>query len=131
MGGREKFVGVAAGVSGAASVAGSWQVCHNLCLLAIALLGVLGTTAVGMPLMFLREIALPFWIAAVLLLAITAALYFKKYCISPKLIVFNAGLIIAGTPFQGLQALSPLFWVSGGAIAAFSILWFAKGRLKK
>ncbi len=128
---KEKFVGVAGSATGATGILGSWQVCHNLCLGAIALLIVLGITVIGMPLMFLRIIALPFWIIAASLLVLTLFIYFKKRCISHKLIMFNSGLIIAGTPFQSLQSFSPLFWIIGGTLVIFSISLFVKDKIKR
>lgn len=128
---KEKFVGVAGSVSGITSVLGSWQVCHNLCLGVIALLSILGITVIGMPLIFLTKIALPFWIIAASLLAITLLIYFKKRCISQKLILFNFGFIVAGTPFQSLQSFSPLFWIVGGTLVSFSVLLFIKDRIQR
>lgn len=127
---KEKFVGIAGSVSGITSILGSWQACHNLCLGVIALLSILGITVIGMPLMFLRKIALPFWIIAASLLVITLFIYFKKRCISHKLILLNSGLIIAGTPFQSLQSFSPLFWIVGGTLVIFSISLFVKDKIK-
>lgn len=127
---KEKFVGIAGGVSGITSILGSWQVCHNLCLGLIALLSILGITVIGMPLIFLTKIALPFWIIAASLLGITLFIYFKKRCISYKLILFNSGLVIAGIPFQSLQAFSQLFWIIGGTLVIFSVSLFMKDKIK-
>ena len=41
---KNQLVGLAGRASGAASVLGSWQVCHNVCLGLIALLAVFGIT---------------------------------------------------------------------------------------
>ncbi|NQV09019.1 hypothetical protein HQ529_04165 [Candidatus Woesearchaeota archaeon] len=128
---KEKFVGAAGSASGIASILGSWQVCHNLCLGLIALLSVIGITVVGMPLLFLTKLAVPFWIVAVSLLVIVLYFYFKKGCISQKLILFNLGVIIAATPFQSLQSFSPVFWIVGGALVALSIFLFVKDKIKR
>ncbi len=96
---KEKIIGATGSVSGIASIMGSWQVCHNICLGIVALLGILGITVVGMPLAFLTKVAIPLWSVAVALLIITILLYVKKKCISRNLIMINSGLIIAGTPF--------------------------------
>ncbi len=128
---KENLVGVAGSLSGITSLFGSWQVCHNLCLGLIAVLSFIGITIAGMPLMFLQKLALPFWIAALSLLLVTLLIYFKKRCISQKLILFNSGLIIIGTPFQSLQKLSPLFWIVGGALVLLSFAMLIKERFSK
>src|SRR3989344_2413743 len=120
---KTRLVELSGSASGAASVLGSWQVCHNVCLGLIALLAIFGITLVGMPLLFLTKIALPIWIIAVLLLEVTIVLHVKKKCVSRKQIMFNAGLIVAGVPFQP-QGTSPLFWTLGGVLIASSILLF-------
>ncbi len=126
---KEKLVGSTGSVSGAASVLGSWQVCHNICLGLIALLGVIGITVVGMPLLFLTKVATPMWTAASLLLLVTIALYFKKRCISKRLIQVNAGLIVAGVPFQPLQEFSVWLWLIGGSIVLSGIALFIRDKI--
>src|SRR3989338_7155373 len=128
---KEKLIGATGSVSGATSILGSWQVCHNLCLGVIALLGLIGITVIGMPLMFLTKIAVPFWIVAFLLLLITIGIYVKKKCISNRLIIFNSGLIIAGIPFQPLQTFSKFFWVIGGILGVTGIFLFIKDTIQK
>jgi len=128
---KEKAVGATGSISGAASVLGSWQVCHNICLGIIALLAVIGITLTGMPLMFLTKIAVPMWTAAFVLLLITIVLYVKKNCISNRLIIFNSGLIIAGVPFQSLQNISRYLWVVGGALVLLSVSLFIKDKIEK
>src|SRR3989344_4392043 len=127
---KERFIAMTGSVSGAASILGSWQICHNVCLGLIALLGILGITVVGMPLLFLTEIAVPIWFVAVGLLLVTVYLYTKKKCISNRLLLFNSGLIIAGTPFQPVQKFSLFFWIVGGTIAAIGILLFVQDKVK-
>lgn len=127
---KEKIIGATGSVSGAASVLGSWQVCHNICLGIVALLSIIGITVVGMPLLFLTKVAVPLWIAAFALLLVTIGIYLKKKCISPKLIIFNSGLIIAGIPFQPLQRFSKIFWAIGGLLAVLSIYLFIKDKIK-
>ncbi len=128
---KEKAIGATGSVSGAASILGSWQVCHNICLGIIALLGIIGITVVGMPLVFFTKIAIPMWTIAVILLFIIIAVYLKKHCISKNLIIINSGLIIAGTPFQPLQQFSIFFWTVGGILAVTSISLFIKDRIQK
>src|SRR3989338_7497294 len=108
---EEKGANLTSSVSGAMSFLGGYQVCHNVCLGIVALLSIIGITVIGMPLLFLTKVAVPFWIAAVILLAITIALYFTKKCISGKLILFNSGLIIIGIPFSPVQKYSLFLWI--------------------
>jgi len=126
-----KIAGVAGGASGAASILGSWQICHNICLGIVALLAILGITVVGMPLLFLTRLAIPFWIIAFTLLLVTIAIYVKKKCISKNLIMFNSGLIIAGVPFQALQNFQVFLWIIGGTIALIAASIFVKGKIQK
>ena len=128
---KEKLIGATGSVSGAASILGSWQICHNLCLALIAALSLIGITIAGMPLLFLTKIAVPVWSIAVILLIITIAIYLKKPCISRNLIIINLGLIIAGVPFQSLQKFSVFFWTIGGIVAIIGIFLFIKDKMKR
>ncbi len=126
-----KAAGAVGSISGAASILGSWQVCHSVCLGLIALLSVMGITLTGMPLAFLTRVAVPLWLVAVALLGVVAYFYFKRHCISKSLMLLNSGLIIAGTPFQALQQYRYAFWVIGGGLALAGIALYAKGKIKK
>ena len=126
---KEKAIGATGSVSGAASILGSWQVCHSICLGIIAVLGIIGITVVGMPLLFLTKVAVPLWSIAVLLLLATIMIYRSRKCISKNLIILNSGLIIAGIPFQPLQKFSILFWTIGGFIAAAGVFLFVKEKI--
>lgn len=128
---KERLIGITGSISGTASVLGSWQVCHNICLGLIALLGILGITVAGMPLVFLTKVAVPFWILAFSFLLITLFMYYRKKCISHKLIIFNSGLIVAGIPFPGVQQFSVFFWVAGGLLVIVSVFLFVRDRIKK
>lgn len=97
----------------------------------IFLLSLVGITITGMPLLFLTKIAIPLWTIAVLLLVVTVILYQTKKCISKNLIILNAGLIIAGTPFKSLQGYSIFFWIVGGSISLAAILLFVKDRIRR
>ena len=99
-------------LSGIASVLGSWQVCHNVCLGLIAMLGLIGITLQGMPLLFLTQLAIPFWTVAFLLWIFTLYMYIKRSCISTKMLTLNTGLLIAGFPF--FQTI--LIWIAGGSM---------------
>jgi len=127
---KEKFIGATGSISGLASILGSWQVCHNICLGLITLLSVIGITVVGMPLLFLTKLAIPFWTAAVVLLFITLYFYITKKCISSRLIMINSGLIIAGTPFQAVQSFSIVFWIVGGLLGITGISLYIKDKVQ-
>lgn len=128
---KERIVAATGSLSGAASILGSWQVCHNVCLFIIAALGLIGITLIGMPLAFFTEIAIPMWSIAVALLLATLYMYYRKMCISRNLIVINSGLIIAGIPFQQLQKFSIFFWAIGGILALAGISLFVRERMQK
>lgn len=128
---KERIVAVSGSLSGITSFLGSYQVCHNVCMSTIALLSLIGITVVGMPLLFLTKVAVPFWTAAVALLLITVLIYVKKRCVSEKLIIFNSGLIVAGVPFQPFQKSSLILWSVGGALVALSIILFFKTNFSK
>ena len=128
---REKLVSATGSVSGAASILGSWQICHNLCLGIIALLGIAGITLTGMPLFFVTKIAVPLWFTALALLLLTLYFYASKKCISKNLIFLNSGLIIAGTPFQSTQSFQAGFWTAGGALAVIGIAMYIREKISK
>ena len=124
---KRKTLTVISGLSGGLSFLGGWQVCHNLCLGIVALLSVIGITTVGMPLFFLTQYTIYFWLAAVLLLVPTGIMYmkYKKY-ISSKLIFLNIGIIIASIPF--FQDFIIAFWLIGGILIVYSIFLFVRDR---
>lgn len=128
---KEKLVGAAGTASGTASILGSWQICHNLCLGIIALLAIMGITLTGMPLLFFTKIAIPLWIIAIILLVIVIYFYIKKHCISKGLILFNLGLIIAGTPLKSVQSFQIVFWIIGGITTISGISFSIKDKLAK
>jgi hypothetical protein len=128
---KETALGAAGSLSGIASILGSWQACHSVCLALVGFLSILGITVVGMPLAFLTEVAVPVWIVAVILLIIVAILYIKKRCISSRLLVVNSGLIIAGIPFPFLQKYTEIFWIIGGVLVITGIFLFVKDKIHK
>ena len=95
----------------------------------IVILGVIGITLTGMPLLFFTKIAVPIWIIAMILLSIIFYLYLKKPCISKNLLFFNSGLLIAGIPFKELQSFRIEFWVVGGLFAIIGIGLYVKERI--
>ena len=128
---KERILGGTGAISGALSFLGGYQVCHNACLALVAFLTFLGFAVAGMPLLFLTKVAIPFWVAAVLLLLIMLALNYKKIIHLPnKMLLFNSGLIVAGIPFQQVQSFSYIFWIIGGILVVFSIVWYFYDTLK-
>lgn len=122
---KEKILGTAGSLTGSLGFLGGYQVCHNACLALVAFLTFLGFTVVGMPLLFLTKVAVPFWIAAVSLLTIMLALNYRKIVhLSNKMLLFNSGLIIAGIPFQQLQQFNYIFWIVGGILIILSLGWY-------
>lgn len=128
---KERFSSGTGIFSSILSFLGGYQVCHNVCLGIIAVLSIIGIAVTGMPLFFLTKVAIPFWIAAVILLTITLIFYFKKKCISRNLIIFNTGIIIAGIPFEQLQRYSLIFWIVGGMLILTSIIIYIKNKYIK
>ena len=123
----ESFVSSASGAL--ATIGSSWQLCHNICLAALALLASIGIVITGMPLLFLFEYNLYFWGAAVLLLALTLAMYLRNpACGSKNVLMFNVGVVIAGTPGQFLGGFQPVFWAVGGLLALAGLAGFALKR---
>jgi hypothetical protein len=127
---KERVIGATGSVSGIASILGSWQACHSVCLALVGFLSILGITVVGMPLVFLTEVAIPVWTVAVILLIIAAILYIKKRCISSRLLLVNLGLIIAGVPFPFLQQFIEIFWIIGGVLVILGIALFVKDKIQ-
>src|SRR3989338_9203012 len=127
-----KLIGTSGSITGALSVLGSYQVCHNACLALISLLTVLGFTVAGMPLLFLTKVAIPFWIAAISILSITIFLKYKRIMnFSSKALLLNSGLIIAGVPFQQVQEFNYIFWIIGGILVIFTIGWYIYDKMEK
>ena len=126
---KERLVGRAGSVAGAASILGNYQLCHTVCLWIISLLALLGITIVGMPLLFFQKIAIPMWTIATVLLIISFIIYLKMKCISRNMLLFNVGVIIAGTPFQQVRQYTTYFWIVGGILMAASILFYIREKI--
>jgi hypothetical protein len=128
---KERGIGAIGSIAGVASILGTWQACHNVCLALVGFLSILGITVIGMPLLFLTEVAIPVWTVSVILLIIIAILYIKKKCISSRLLLVNLGLIIAGVPFPLLQQFTEIFWIIGGVFVMIGISLFVKDKIHK
>ncbi|MBS3080251.1 hypothetical protein J4221_02160 [Candidatus Pacearchaeota archaeon] len=128
---KGKALTVTSSVSGVMGFLGGYQVCHNVCLGIIALLSIIGISLVGMPLLFLTKVAIPFWITAFFLFVISLFFYIKNKCISKNLLLFNVGIIIAGVPFNSLKNFLVFFWIVGGTIVLISIVLFIRDKQEK
>ena len=128
---NEKAIGFSGSVSGATSFLGSYQVCHNLCLWLITLLSLLGITVVGMPLLFLTKVAVPFWTVAFILLLISLYFYYTMKCISKKLLLINTGLIIAGIPFKQFYSYRSYLMIIGTIFVIYGIFLYFKDKYRK
>lgn len=127
---EEKLSGAASASSGAMSFLGGYNVCHNICLALIAGLTIIGISIEGMPLAFLQEYAVPFWLVAITLLGVTMYLYTKHKCISKNLLAANTGLIIAATPFKELEAFQLVFWIVGFGLVGVAIINYVSEKMK-
>ena len=128
---KERIASSTSTLSSIMSFLGGYQVCHSICLTIVSLLSLIGITLVGMPLLFLTKVAVPFWIAAVVLLAITMLMYLKMKCISRNLLLLNAGILIAGVPFASFQRYNFALWGVGGSLAVVGLLLFIQEKRKK
>ena len=119
----KKIFGIAGTVSGAGSIISAHNVCHSICLALVAFLSIFGIIVSSDILMWLQDYNLFFWSMGIAFLAISLSIYYKMpCCISKKIIVFNAGLLIIGIPF--FLPLNLIFWIFGGATVLFSIGWY-------
>ena len=119
---ESRIVGVSGSISGAASVLGSWQVCHSICTAIIIVLSMMGITLSTMPLLFLTKIASVMWGIAATLFAATLYFYLAKKCISSALVMLNTGLLVMGIPFAALQQFILLFYGIGGTLAVSGLV---------
>ena len=123
-----KFLGLVGTASGAGGIISLHNVCHTVCLGVVATLSIFGIAVSSTALMFLQDYNLLFWSMGVFFLALSLALYAKLgKCISQRLIVFNAGLVLAGTPL--LPSLQIVFWAAGFSIAVLVSLIYIKDKM--
>lgn len=127
----EKSGSIVSSLSGTLSLLGGYQVCHNICLGLIAVLSLVGISLVGMPLLFLTKVALPFWIVAAFLFIVSLLLYLKGRCLPRNLLLLNGGIVIAGVPFNSLENVLVYFWLLGGAMVLLSIVLFFKDKIAR
>ncbi len=118
---KEKIASITSGGSGVLSLAGGYNVCHNICLAAIAGLAVIGISVQGMPFEFLQAFSIPLWTLGVGLLGLTGYLYVTRKCISKNLLAANSGLLIAAIPFKELEFLQLSFWIIGFGLVGVAV----------
>lgn len=104
---------VATGVTGTASIISAHNVCHAVCLGAVAFLSLFGIAISSTALMFLQDYNLIFWSMGLFFLIVSAILYLRLGCVSKKAMTANAGILVAGVPLQTEQLT---FWLIGGSI---------------
>ncbi len=122
---KGKLSAVFGNAAGVGSIISAHNVCHWLCLAAVAALSVFGIAVSSTALMFLEDYNLLFWGMGLAFLAVSLFLYSKNpKCISKKLILFNVGLLVIGTPF--VAQFSSFFWLTGGLIVAMTSGFYFK-----
>ncbi len=125
-----RITGAASTASAGGAIAGIHNVCHSICILAVAVLSVFGVMIAADSLMWLQDLALPFWTFGVAMLALTMLMRMGMGpCISLKLLIANTGLLIIGVPFVQMQPFAPVFWVAGSAVTMYAVLWYLDERL--
>ena len=125
-----KVVSAANAASAGGSIIGAHNICHSICMAAVALLSVFGVVIASDALMFLESFALPFWTMGIAFLGISIFLYTKYCCISKKLLVFNAGLLIIGIPFVQTLSYAWVFWITGIIISGYASIWYFSDKYK-
>ncbi len=119
---KERILNFFSSASAALATFGSsFQLCHNICLSLIAILGAIGIAITGMPLLFLFQYNIYFWAFAIVLLVPTLIMYIYRKCLSRNLLLFNIGIVIAGTPQNFTFSLQLAFWIIGGILVAIAI----------
>ena len=126
---KGRFAGYFGIVSGSGSIISAHNVCHAVCLGVVAVLSVFGLAVSSTALMFLQDYNILFLTMGILFLLLSLVMYAKfGKCISTRLIIFNAGLVVAGTPF--IPALQLVFWAAGFSIAIFVLAVYIKERVE-
>ena len=125
-----KVVSAANAASAGGSIIGAHNICHSICMAAVALLSVFGVVIASDALMFLESFALPFWTMGIAFLGISIFLYARYCCISKKLLVFNAGLLIIGIPFVQTLSYAWVFWITGIIISGYASIWYFSDKYK-
>ncbi len=123
---EEKVAGAVSTASGVTSFLGSYNICHAICMAVIGVLAGLGIIITGFPLAFLVELSPYLWSIALASLAATIFFYSRhRACISPHLLVMNAGILLAAFPFT---ANAIFFWITGGGLALSALFFYLAER---
>lgn len=128
---KEKITSITSGTSGTLSLLGGYNVCHNICLAAIAGLALIGISVQGMPFAFLQDFSIPLWSLGVGLLGVTGFLYVKKKCVSKNLLAANSGLLIAAIPFREFEFMQMSFWIIGFGLVGVAVYNYVDSKRKK
>ena len=102
--------------------------CHYLCLGVVAMLTIAGVSVVGMPLMWLEDYAVYFWLMGLVFLGVSFyLLYTRPFCISRNAIMANSGLLVAAVPLKNVIG-EPiyLFWIIGGVIFGYAAFLYLR-----
>lgn len=110
--------------SGSGAIAGAHNVCHALCSGFVMFMAFFGIAVSSTALMFLEDYAIYFWSMGLFFLVISAYFFIAKNQGSQKLLLANAGILLAGIPFKQFKAFSAAFLAAGGAMIAFSIFLY-------
>ncbi len=130
---NEKRIGrvstITGGVSAGGGIISAHNVCHSVCLGAVALLSFFGIAASSDILMFLQDYNLLFWTVGIFFLLLSLLLLVKfGPCISKKAILGNAGLLIVGVPFFG--EINSSLLVVGGSVVLLSFFLYVNDKFE-
>lgn len=111
------FLGTA---SGGGAVASAHNVCHGICVGLASLLAMFGIIISDTALMFLQDYNIYFWLMGMFFLLFSIVLLIRKMHVSVRMMIFNAGLLVAANPFsQSLVTTVIGILVSGGIFLVF------------
>jgi|SRR3989338_7787422 len=127
----ERCIGMLGSGSGSLSFLGSYNICHSICMGTLALFSMAGITLGNLPFLFLQDFAPYFWGAALLALAGTLVLYHAtRHSVLKKWIWINAGFLLAGLPFRGVQEQLLWYQLTGGILVVYGLYVWKKERRK-
>ncbi|MBI2173401.1 MAG: hypothetical protein HYT73_04335 [Candidatus Aenigmarchaeota archaeon] len=118
---QNRIFGFLGSASGGGAVASAHNVCHTICIGAASLLAMFGIIISDTALMFLQDYNAYFWLMGLFFLLLSVVLLIKDKPVSVRLMVFNAGLLIASAPFYQ----NALTIIAGASIAGYVLVIFA------
>ncbi|MBI4018598.1 MAG: hypothetical protein HY368_03240 [Candidatus Aenigmarchaeota archaeon] len=110
--------------SGTGAIAGAHNVCHALCQGFVLFMALFGIAVSSTALMFLEDYAPYMWSIGLLFLTVSAYFFIAKGRGSQKLLLANAGILLAGVPFRQLDDYSTAFLAAGGIMITASIFLY-------